>query len=527
MSNTVVPISNGLSIVPRRLTMLPGDLESFETKGSRIPALWGLLTSGTMTFEDDYTILLTVPATQQGGYALQAGTGQVSLVLDERMLGTGDVGLVMYVANLTDNIALIASPTQVEAFHNGSSIDTFSHTLAAGDIIAIEATGARFNCKLNNEIFAYFLWPDGAQYPCFYDVSIITTLPAENPSLVPPILEGDWRPSSPITWTILPDEGELDGSASGTTPPIVGPTVRWTAPNLPTTYALTAQLGDSDFQLANAQIDVPTLRILGPRTITVDPLEELRFRSNYDTAQKHDLLTWSADDGDFDADRRGYFTAAEPPGDDIIRVTATLDAVVQYDEITVTVRTVFWPPNICAVQPGEELDLYTNLTDPVWTENGGSIAGTGSDVVWTAPELIGQVIRLSVTGTEGTLYQDVTVLEVLPVDFNLPYGEDVGAEMLVEIADDARTVWARQKSEAGFVPESFELRISNASSDEYEDIKVFHNRYFPTQRSFFIVDQAQNRRVVVRADSKLKVEVAGECNFDIAFRCVKTSCPLI
>jgi len=530
MSNFEHRLGNGLSIVPRHITMLPGDVQDFTMRGAKIPALYD---DANGEYQEGGVVLLTPgeDGNGDGVYWLETGTGQIHIVPDSRMLGSGGFMLRVITGGLDDTVAITADLTQVVFSANGSDINTVPHSVVAGDRIGLELTGSVVYGLVNGvRVGSFILTDDLTRFPFVYDVTLFEPFPPSAPSLLPPILEGDWRIGVPVIWTIEPSAGHLITAGSGATPPITGREAQWIAPNLPTTYTLQAQAGDDEYHaFAVADIFVPTLRILGEREYTVDPQEVLRFYTNYDRAQRADLLTWTAVDGTFSDDVRGQYEAPEAPGGYEVKVTATLEGVTQFDLVTVHVRKVFLPRNICAAKPGEEIDLYTNMEAPEWSTTGGSITGTGQDVVWTGPDTINQVSQICVTDGVDTLCQDVVTLEVMPVDFNLPYGEDIGAEMLVEIADDRRTVWARELSEYGFNPESFELGILGATLEELQDFKAFHATYYPTQRAFFIEDQAQDRRVVVRADSKLKVTAAAgtSCGFDITFRVVKTGCPFI
>lgn len=534
MSNLDHKLGNGLSIVPRSLTMLPGDRQDFTLRGAKIPALYS---DANGTYEDDYRVALTPgdDGNADGVYWLESGTGIVSLVMEARIMGTGAVIIRAISSGLDDVVQIIASPTAVEFWANAGMISTTSHTLAAGDIIGLELTGSHAYGLLNGvRVGAWALTDDLARHPFTYDVTLEEPFPATDPSLLPATLDGNWKPGAPIEWTIDPDNGHLSSAGSGETPPIIGPLAQWIAPNIPTRYLLRAQTGDDDdhaFTLAN--IHIPSLRILGQREFEVDPLDELRFRSNYDHAQTRDMLTWSALDGDFSDDVRGLYTAAEPPGQDTITVTCLLEAVTQFDMVLVTVRAVFYPRNLCAVTPGESVELYTNLDTSI-PEGGGFAASAGDltpddehNATWEAPEAIGQVVTLSVSDGTTTLEQLVTVLEVMPVDFSTPYQETIGPAMLAEVASDARTVWARVLSDDDFDPEAFRLSVFDMDDDEWADFKAFHFKYKKSQQPFFIADQAQDRRVIVRMDSDIELDAALDCAKNASFRVVKVGCPFI
>ena len=280
-------------------------------------------------------------------------------------------------------------------------------------------------------------------------------------------------------------------------------------------------------QYANAVITVPAFEVLGippSNNVIVQPGATVNFQTTYDRKQQiytdgtsYITRAVSAGGGAFDA--AGNYLATSTAG----TYTLTFTAAGQTRIFTVTIPSTLTPDPLY-VAPNEPVVFTTTMGGTnTWSVSGGSLAGSDQQVrTFTAPSgPIGQVIRVKVVNnaTSETLYRDVEILDSLPAEFNLPGDEsEVGADMLLEYPDSGRNPWARQKSEAGFIPESIPVVINNLDLTEYQAIRTFHDQYWTAQKRFFIEDRAEARRLAVRFDSKM-TKRPNACNhFDVAFR---------
>lgn len=523
-------MSNGLKVIPRAATLIPGNTQTFTMAGNGTPALWLTPTNGT--FQADYTVRLTNGlggGNVDGAYQIPAGTGRATWVLDSRMrpTSTGSIEFEMKTGNATVSlrVSVSASTFLVQDF-GGSTLFTMSHSAANGDVIAIEVGGSTISAFLNGTLRYAYAPSGGVQYPCRYDI-VLTEPLVSNPSFfLPPALSGNWQMKDSVTWTATPNNGWFGSGGLYPvvlSPPITGNSATWVVPNRPGTYEIKGVLAASAYQNATATVVVPTLKINGPRSVTLDPGAIVQFTSNYD-ANEQRILTWSAGGGggSFSSTAIGQYTAPVTPGTYTVRCTALFDSVTQYDEIQVIVPNVLTPENVRFVAPSSQTTFTTNLSGTkTWSVTAGTLDTTsGSTVVFTAPSTVGAKVRIQVVNGSVQLFQDIEVLAVLPVAINVGVPHEIGPETLIAYPDGGRDPWIRTKTEAEFVPASFDCTTTLSVTD-YEALEAFHDARMRDGARFFFTEHYRNsRRTAVRFDSKLQAETLG-CLIQVQFKLKK------
>lgn len=277
-------------------------------------------------------------------------------------------------------------------------------------------------------------------------------------------------------------------------------------------------------QYANAEIMVPPFDVIGlpaDSNVALDPSATRRWATTYDLAQQASATNFitrtvvTGGGGSFDGS--GLYTAPATAG----TYTLRFESNSQRRDFTVTVPATLTPANVRAAAPSEQITFTTTLGGTkTWSVSGGSLDTTsGATVIWTAPTSIGQVVRIQVTNGTTTLYQDVEILEALPVSISLPNPFETGPNVILEYADDDRTPHSRTLSESNFIPATWELQSNGLTPAETLALIAFNDVYLRAARRFFYTNHVMSSaREVVRFDSKIKGEPVGDCMFNLSFR---------
>lgn len=275
-------------------------------------------------------------------------------------------------------------------------------------------------------------------------------------------------------------------------------------------------------QYANAQVIVPAFDVLGipaSGNVEMQPSSTIRWLTTYDEAQSRHALNYvtrSATGGTFD--NSGLYTASATAGTS----TITFSSNSQSRVFTVTVPIVMTPSALRAASASEVVQFTTTMSGTkTWSVTGGSLDTTsGATVNWTMPSVLGQTARIKVTNGTDTLYQDVKILESLPVPYNVvpnPFTE--GPEVIAGVAEDGRTRWVRRLSPVAFVPKDWELQSNGLTPAQYTLLADFVDSYLASGVEFFFTDYVlSSTREIAVVDSQIKGEAAGDCLFNASLR---------
>lgn len=396
-----------LRIFPPVATVYPNDRQLFTAEAEPPPALWSnVLNSGDI--QSDFSLQVDAAESQvagNGGHALASGIGAIEMTIDNQCLPTSTNTLVIagFITDINGTryvFSVNIAATTVKVFdENNTEISTESYSTVAGDVYKIElAAGFRLyrkNAGATDFTLKFSRVGLGTTviYPMTYQC-VLTENTVTGPSRIPaPKLIGDWNLSAAGTLVWTGTHGSLTTAA--------GPQTEFFGGTTPGRHSIAVTLEGSALQQATAIVDIPPLQILGETTVTLQPGEKVRFKTNYDAAQTK-LITWSvvAGPGSFTQDE---FTAGTLPGRSVVRATASVNGLSA--DITVNVPATITNPNsYTAAKVSEEIDFATNLPlAPYFVSAGVARFGTGA----IAPDLPlgiqpGDILLLPVeTGNEA------------------------------------------------------------------------------------------------------------------------------
>lgn len=502
-----------LRINPQTINVFPEDRQAFEATATPDMALWYNTTNATINANGSVTA--TNPANPVIVYCalnLMVSGGFFEWIFDTSCIPTGTfpTGGQLRVEARWNSEAngygyCFAGDGSGIITNGSAAVLVPSFVPNAGDRFRMEVTGGRLITR-NGVLFAQS-WPpsfSGAgatTFPAILRVELRPGVVSGTPRIPPFAIGGDWRLVNGVTWN-APAAGSLTAS-SGTKTTFFNITT-------PGEVDITALVGGSTNQQASGRVTVPPLTMLGSTSVTMQPGEKRRFKVNYDFAQ-NDIVIWSVitgGGGSFDAG--DVYTAPTAPGTYNIRAEYS---TTQDLDIFVTVPGVITPSYI-GVEPGEVVNWDSNIAaTQTWSASAGSI--NSSSGLWTAPSVVGQIVRITVTNGTLTVTKDVAIVEKFPYDPNAIIKVEVGKKVLISEAEDG-TRATRVKNFGGNSQAKYELNFANRDLAEFEAARAFWARSYPGQ-PILISDKVRNVRVVGYIDSDLSYEVEASCAVSYAF----------
>lgn len=501
-----------IRIDPAKITLFPEDVQVFRALPVAGNVTWLSQSGQNTNVQADGSLDLINDAADgsgTGGNWLESGPGYLEWTIDAQCLPTSTGYLQFEVVHGSENYQVKVQATQVTVAIGGTTTN-ISHTAASGDVFRLVIDGQRhlyLNRVLINESQPPFVSPGT---PTLYPVTLTTVLhppmSAANRRIPPVILSGNWpiRPNF-VQWE-TPPEGSITASSTGLKATFSGADTAGE-------YLLRAKINPTFSvglnQFFDAKISILPMAVVGPLDVALQPSERVRFRTNYDDAQK-DIVTWS-ESGSGTLDAAHFYTAQSSPG------TATVTATYsnQVIDIAVTVPAVI-TPNYQAVAPSEVVDWETNITSPTWTVNSGSI--NSSTGVWTAGSVLGQMFRITATNAQ-TVFRDVAVYEKIPHDPTATIEVEVTRKVLISEADDGSRA-ARVKNKGGLSQRKFDLKFANRDLTELTAVIAFWERNYPS-RPVIYDDKVRGIRVVGYLDSDVSYEAEGSCSITYGFKFVE------
>lgn len=507
-------------IFPQSIILYPGDVQRFTLRSTPPPALWTNVVNATI--QADGTLSFSSPApSARGGHMLMSGTGSVVFTADARMLPTSTGKCVVILKDGTREFRIeFGTSNTVGKKEGGVTLFTSGSVLQAATDFRLEAAGTIFRLFMNEQLQGEYTTAAPITYPVRYEVEFILPALDGSPHFVAPdfglrkyglvIPVGDWRIPETIPSTWLASGGTISPSSNTDK-------VDYMTGNVPGGFQLSNTIGGSGLQGAAAAIFIPTLAISGPNQVTLQPGEKVRFKTNYDNAQKK-LVTWSivSGGGSFS---NGEFTAPSTPGTTVVRASAT--SVNSQADITITVPAVITANVTGAATLGEVVTFSTNMTGTInWTADLGSpLTGTGANFAWTAPNQAGLVARITATNGTFSVAVELPVLEKFAYDPTLNIPWDRKKTVLISRAED-RSRSSRVKDKGGLAFEAFEFTFRNRDLTELNAVHAFWDKHYP-QKRWIYEDKLRNVRKVLYFDSDIRQEAGIACDIDYSFRAVE------
>lgn len=516
--STVMPTD----IYPQLITVLPADVQTFTVRSTPPPVVWRTLTNVTLNTDDQS---LTRVTTGLFGAAVEprvhAGIAGVQWTISPAMIPSSGATIQFYLFGVgtrlpTHGIFVHAGPTStVVKDEGGSTIDTVSHTIASGDTYYLEVSGNIFRLAINGVTETTYEVTTATEYPIRASVFGDGTFAVTPAVINPPTFTG--------TWDILPsDSSDTNWTATGGTLNDSTDTwqVRYTAGNQPGIFTLTAVIGDEALQSYTATVIIPPLSVLGLTSVTLQPGEKYRFKTNYDDAQSK-IVSWSVASGG-GSFANGEYTAATAPGtsvlvaaygDQEVSVTVTVPAVMTITTSTSVATT--------AAKLGEVLTLTTNMSGTInWTRDLGTLSATaGSTVTWTAPNQSQLTALITATNGTYTVTAEILVLKHFPYDPQRDVNWERRKTVLVSRAEDrSRTARVKDYNDEAFEP--FELNFRDRSLTEYNTAQAFWDEHYPGLRLIY-EDKIRQIRKVVYMDSDVRVVGYGSNAISYSFRVIE------
>src|SRR5262245_34651088 len=369
-----------LALFPPVATVYPNDVQKFTAKAVPQPSMWfGVASSGDIA--SDFSLFVDGAQSSvagNGAHKLYSGIGFAEWTVDDNFRPTSSgswniTGGIQDVAGFLYLYRVTVSATQIliqdEALN---TLTTISYSTVSGDAYRLElANGFRL---YRNGVLVHSRVSLGTQtiYPMSYSSNLIKPVITNPARILAPRLVGDWRLSETVTFT-APSHGSISATGPGLETTYSGGTV-------PGTYTLTGQIepgSDAEgVQKATAIISIPPLQILGDKSITLQPGQKIRPKTNYDEAQGN-LVSWSIPlgGGSF---TQGEFTAPALAGLSTLRATASVNSNIA--EISALTAAVITNANgYTAAKASEQIDFDTNIPlIPYFAGAGAFAEGTGN-----------------------------------------------------------------------------------------------------------------------------------------------------
>jgi hypothetical protein len=510
-------------IFPQSINLYPEDQVYFRVRTQPPPVLWDLLTN--VTVQSDHSLSRTSSGDCHANIVqrVHAGIAGVTWTFSSHMLpgSGGEVQLRLFGVSSNGLFAYISPTSTVVKDQDGVTLATVSHTVVAADEYYFEAAGHMLRMYINGQIAVEYTPTTATAYPIRASVDFVGTMASGTPKITVPAFTGVWDldadsqldTAQENTWSV--SGGTLDDSTDVWK-------VLYTAGVKPGVYALSCAIEGLSLQTATAVPVIEPLSIDGPIALTLQPSEVVRFRTNYDRAQKK-LVTWAvvSGSGSFTND---YFTAPSAPGTTVVKATYS---TTQDARITITIPAVMTVTNpsslsVDAAKLGEVLTLTTNMTGTInWTATIGTLSSSsGSSVTWTAPNQAGLTAKITATNGTYTVSQEIRVLNHFSYNPNTPLNWEDKRTLLVSRAED-RTVSFRIKDADEETYQAHEWDFRNRTVSEYGTVRTFwQNQYGKLP---FIWDSPfRSVRHVFYFDSDIKAQAtAGGCGVDYSFRVVE------
>ena len=232
---------------------------------------------------------------------------------------------------------------------------------------------------------------------------------------------------------------EVTFSATGGTFGTGAPRDYWKAPALAENYTLTVTHSVGGTDTINARVP---LRITPKNPPGIAPGQQIQFSANYAT------VVWeisSPSGGTINA--QGLWTAGTTGGSYTILVSATIDAVIYEDYVTVTIQGEGLALNVPAqitMQPGSSITITSNFPtgELTFSATGGTF-GTGATAnVYTAPTNAG-VYTITVTrGTQTANVQVTVPVVITPQTISIPKETAQLFTVNADVVSFATTGWS-------------------------------------------------------------------------------------
>lgn len=512
-------------IYPQSINIYPEDTQTFTVRSTPPPIIWDALQNYTLN--SDGTISCVTLGALFGGLLtprVHDGIAGIEWTLSADMIPDtgGELQLRLFGVGTrlpTHALQVYVGPTStLVEDEDGATLDTVTHTVAAGDKFYLEVAGNLFRLFINGTVEVEYEVTTATEYPIRASVFGDGDFVSATPKIGLPRLVGVWNlePLDVATlnaWTVT--GGTLSDSSD------TWQTV-FTAGTKPGVYSVSCEVGGEDQQTVTATVVIPPLSILGETDVTLQPSQKYRFRTNYDNAQDQ-IVTWSVASGG-GSFANGEYTAASAPGSSVVVAT------YGDQEVSITVRvpavmTVLSPTSVAvtAAKLGEVLTLSTNMTGTInWTATAGSLsAGTGATVTWTAPNQEGVEALIVATNGTYTVTTEISVLQHFPYDPTQNVIWERKKNVLVSTGED-RSRAARVKDYNNAAYEPFELKFLNRNLAEYTAASTFWQARYPGTK-FIYEDKIRSLRREVYFDSDIRTEGYSRCAIDYSFRLIEAA----
>jgi hypothetical protein len=513
---------SAFELIPQAITIYPNDSQVFTGRGTPPPPMWKSITSGKVL--SDYSLQLN-PSSDAfvegfGAHALYSEIGYVEFLVDDNMrpTSTGYIQMQSTIVTDTGSYAYIVKilATSIEIYKEGPVLlTTISYSVVSGDRFKLQlASGWRL---YRNGVFLHerISLVGAVRYPMGYGCAVVKPVAGTIATVHRPDLTGDWRLLPEVSFT-TPSHGSLSttGPASSTI---------YSGGVQPGVYTLVGQISPSSdpdgLQKTSATITIPPLAILGSDSVTLQPGQKARFRTNYDAAQNK-IVSWSiiSGGGSFTNDE---FTAPSTPGTTVVRASNSANTSVA--QITVTVPSLISGTvgsiAVTAAQASEVISFTSNMTGTkTWTASCGTAGPfVGATFSWTAPSTTGGSCKITVTNGTLTATLDIPVLKKFPYDPSGPVESDGTKSVLISDSEDATNRATRVKNKGGAGFRAGEVKFNGRDKTEFLAAYAFWDEHYPGKRCI-IQDSFVGKRWVVWIDSDMKWSVASDCSIDYAFR---------
>ncbi len=515
-----------MEIYPQSITLYPSDKQALTVRQTSFePVTWGAVDACAL--QSDGSLYQDTTSTSFSGVVapvLHQGSGSMEWTLDANMLpgsGGGQVAVEMF--SLTSStygmLILIGQTSTVTKNKAGTTLDTVSHTAAAGDVYKVEIFGQFFRLFINGTQVSSYTEANPIEYPVrgkIYGSYGNTAMAVSRGTLQPPTLTGDWTIDPTDT---VPGTGtNAAWTGAGGTLSASNDTyqVTYTAGLVPGTYTPTVTLAGSAYQVAESDVTIEALQVLNGNALTVQPSASIFLRTNYDKAQTA-LVTWSVVSGSGTL-TSNKFTAPATAGTTVLKAVSGVQVV----KVTITIPITFTAAtsggsSTTAATPSGTLTLTTSMSGtPTWTAQCGSLSGSGSTRTWTAPSTANLTCRITVTNGTDTKILTLETRDAIPYTPSLNQTVEYKKKVIVSEAEDG-TITGRQKTPTGKYPLAAELLFRTRPLAEFEAMLSFFNSHHPGTPVIFD-DLIRGTRHVVYFDSDVKGEFFTSGDIDYTFR---------
>jgi len=367
---------------PQGVTVLPNNKQRFKLEWFPAPPGWQTVTNAFI-LADSKLDQFSGPGNTSAfaTHSLYSAGGRLEWTINDNMKPASGGALAFSVFNSNQSLKFdttIDFTSITVKDENAATLFTTGYTPTTGDLFTVYI-GDLFRLAKNGIVLYSRPSTPPISFPVSYFALLTTPVAGADAGIAAPALFGDWQinPSTPVAFSLGSGNGALT---------LISPTeVEYSGNTIPGDHTLVAWISQANdtfqIQRATALISCPALIFLGDTTITVQPGQKIRPKTNYDAEQGAQTnlvsLAIAAGGGSL---TEGEFTAPSTPGTTVIRATCSASNL-QADLTVITSAVITNASNYTAAKVSEVIDFDTNIpttTLPTFVGAGAIAEGTGN-----------------------------------------------------------------------------------------------------------------------------------------------------